>query len=195
MTPRGLHHSSSAPPCRLCQHLVLHLQVPEDTSGVQDHVTQMAPNCRDLYEELEEPREPTRADHLLLELPIHQSILAAADASPTRERTRSTSSRQQVIVRLPALGTSVAVRRSAQFWVAPAMRGTVNLSKPMVTARLSAGPLLIADGIILELLPAAAYVCAADGTIVRYNRKAVELWGRAPSTRNHSSAKRGLRRF
>lgn len=33
------------------------------------------------------------------------------------------------------------------------------------------------DGII-ELLPIAVYVCDADGTIVQYNRRAVELWGR-----------------
>jgi PAS domain S-box-containing protein len=32
----------------------------------------------------------------------------------------------------------------------------------------------------LELLPAAAYVCAVDGSILHYNRRAVELWGRAP---------------
>src|SRR5215211_4951649 len=49
--------------------------------------------------------------------------------------------------------------------------------------RGSAGsePVLEIDDTILELLPAAAYVCAADGTIVRYNRKAAELWGRSPS--------------
>ena len=33
---------------------------------------------------------------------------------------------------------------------------------------------------LLDLLPAAVYVCAADGTIVRFNRRAAELWGRAP---------------
>jgi PAS domain S-box-containing protein len=33
---------------------------------------------------------------------------------------------------------------------------------------------------VLELLPAAVYVCDARGVVVRYNRKAVELWGREP---------------
>ena len=33
---------------------------------------------------------------------------------------------------------------------------------------------------ILEVLPAAVYVCAADGTIVRFNRRAAQLWGREP---------------
>ena len=33
---------------------------------------------------------------------------------------------------------------------------------------------------LLDLLPAAVYVCASDGTIVRFNRRAAELWGRAP---------------
>jgi PAS domain S-box-containing protein len=36
------------------------------------------------------------------------------------------------------------------------------------------------DQTLLEAIPAAVYVCAADGTLVQYNRRAVELWGRAP---------------
>jgi len=36
------------------------------------------------------------------------------------------------------------------------------------------------DG-LLELLPIAVYVCDARGVIVQYNRRAAELWGRAPS--------------
>jgi len=33
---------------------------------------------------------------------------------------------------------------------------------------------------ILDVMPTALYVCAADGTILRYNRQAAELWGRQP---------------
>ena len=33
---------------------------------------------------------------------------------------------------------------------------------------------------LLDLLPAAVYVCAPDGTILRFNRRAADLWGRAP---------------
>ena len=33
---------------------------------------------------------------------------------------------------------------------------------------------------LLELLPAAVYICDAGGVIVRYNRRAAELWGRRP---------------
>lgn len=33
---------------------------------------------------------------------------------------------------------------------------------------------------LLDLIPAAVYVCDRDGIIVRYNRRAAELWGRAP---------------
>jgi PAS domain S-box-containing protein len=36
------------------------------------------------------------------------------------------------------------------------------------------------DG-LFDLLPAAVYVCDRNGAIVRYNRKAAELWGRAPA--------------
>ena len=37
---------------------------------------------------------------------------------------------------------------------------------------------------ILELSPAAIYVCDADGLIVRYNRRAAALWGRSPRIGN-----------
>lgn len=33
---------------------------------------------------------------------------------------------------------------------------------------------------IFDLLPIAIYVCDRDGTILRYNRRAAELWGRTP---------------
>lgn len=36
------------------------------------------------------------------------------------------------------------------------------------------------DDTILELLPVAVYVCDAGGTVVRYNRRAADLWGRTP---------------
>src|SRR5690606_35726841 len=34
--------------------------------------------------------------------------------------------------------------------------------------------------LIMELMPAAVYVCGADGTIEYFNRRAAELWGREP---------------
>jgi signal transduction histidine kinase/CheY-like chemotaxis protein len=33
---------------------------------------------------------------------------------------------------------------------------------------------------LIEILPAAVYVCDADAVVVSYNRRATELWGRAP---------------
>jgi two-component sensor histidine kinase len=36
------------------------------------------------------------------------------------------------------------------------------------------------DQAALDALPDAVYLCAGDGTVVRFNQKAVELWGRAP---------------
>ena len=42
--------------------------------------------------------------------------------------------------------------------------------------------LLAIDPSVLEAIPAAVYICAADGVIVRFNRRAEELWGRAPQT-------------
>ena len=40
--------------------------------------------------------------------------------------------------------------------------------------------LLAIDPAVLEAIPAAVYLCAADGVIVRFNRRATELWGRTP---------------
>src|SRR4029078_5528088 len=37
---------------------------------------------------------------------------------------------------------------------------------------------------VLDALPIGFYVCEASGKIVRVNRKAVELWGRAPRLRD-----------
>lgn len=41
-------------------------------------------------------------------------------------------------------------------------------------------PPAVLDEQLLEALPVAVYVCDLDGVIVRYNKKAVELWGRSP---------------
>jgi PAS domain S-box-containing protein len=49
-------------------------------------------------------------------------------------------------------------------------------AKALVGAAL---PPSLADA-ILEVLPAAVYVCDAAGVVVRYNRKAAELWARQP---------------
>ena len=34
---------------------------------------------------------------------------------------------------------------------------------------------------LIEILPAAVYVCNADAVVVAYNRRAIELWGRTPT--------------
>jgi PAS domain-containing protein len=45
---------------------------------------------------------------------------------------------------------------------------------------LSLEQALRASDEILELLPIATCVCDADGRILQYNERAVELWGRPP---------------
>ena len=51
----------------------------------------------------------------------------------------------------------------------------------LTSAAPSAYDALVAlDPAVLEAIPAAVYICAADGVIVRFNRRAAELWGRAP---------------
>lgn len=44
------------------------------------------------------------------------------------------------------------------------------------------------DQVVLDALPIGVYACDPDGCIVRVNRKAMELWGRAP--RLHDAAER-----
>ena len=40
--------------------------------------------------------------------------------------------------------------------------------------------LIAASPTTLDAIPGAVYICAADGMLVRFNREAVELWGREP---------------
>jgi PAS domain S-box-containing protein len=40
--------------------------------------------------------------------------------------------------------------------------------------------LVALDPAVLEAIPAAVCICAADGAILRFNQRAAELWGRAP---------------
>ena len=42
---------------------------------------------------------------------------------------------------------------------------------------------------LLDLLPAAAYVCDAEGFVRYYNPRAAELWGREPRPANGSAAR------
>ncbi len=39
---------------------------------------------------------------------------------------------------------------------------------------------IVMDQELLEVLPAAVYLCDLDGVVVRYNQRAAELWGRSP---------------
>jgi len=50
----------------------------------------------------------------------------------------------------------------------------------MDDSRREETPLLGSVSTFLELVPAAIYVCDAEGVIQQYNSKAAELWGRAP---------------
>jgi PAS domain S-box-containing protein len=41
-------------------------------------------------------------------------------------------------------------------------------------------PVFELPGVLFDLLPTAIYVCEQDGLVLRYNRRAAELWGRWP---------------
>jgi len=54
-------------------------------------------------------------------------------------------------------------------------------SLPLASSAPSAFESLLGlDQSVLDAIPSAVYVCARDGVLVRYNRWAAELWGRAP---------------
>lgn len=59
------------------------------------------------------------------------------------------------------------------------MPESTKLSPQPVSAALSA-TLRASDG-ILDMLPIATFICDARGTILQYNGRAVEIWGRAPA--------------
>ena len=42
------------------------------------------------------------------------------------------------------------------------------------------------DGRLLDLLPGAVYFCDQEGVLVRWNRRAIELWGREPKASDRS---------
>jgi len=58
--------------------------------------------------------------------------------------------------------------------------GAVTRELPAASSGGGFEALLALDQAVLDALPSAVSVCAADGVIVRYNRRAVELWGRTP---------------
>jgi PAS domain S-box-containing protein len=60
------------------------------------------------------------------------------------------------------------------------MRDDAAEQRPRSVFSLSLEQALRASDEILELLPVATCVCDAAGRIIQYNRRAVELWGRAP---------------
>jgi len=58
------------------------------------------------------------------------------------------------------------------------------------------GAMLRASDGILDLLPIATFICDARGTILQYNRRAVEIWGRAPAPgQSHDKFRENLRSF
>src|SRR5689334_9558963 len=57
----------------------------------------------------------------------------------------------------------------------------VSYSSSFAQAWIGDARLAELDDRVLDLLPVGIYVCAPDATILRYNRRAVELWGRIPA--------------
>ena len=56
------------------------------------------------------------------------------------------------------------------------------------------GAMLQASDGILDMLPVATVICDARGVILQYNRRAVEIWGRAPEPgQSHKDFTRGTR--
>src|ERR1700749_4005517 len=62
----------------------------------------------------------------------------------------------------------------------PPQRARRNVMSNVTPFRKSLHPSPVLDDRLLEVLPAAVYVCDLDGVVVRYNQRAAELWGRSP---------------
>jgi PAS domain-containing protein len=54
------------------------------------------------------------------------------------------------------------------------------------TEAVAADALLHLNGKLLDLLPGAVYFCDAEGVVVRWNRRAADLWGREPNVSNRT---------
>src|SRR6266849_5701701 len=56
--------------------------------------------------------------------------------------------------------------------------------------------MLRASDSILDMLPIATFICDAKGTILQYNHRAAEIWGRAPEAgQTHERFTAGVRFF
>ena len=62
----------------------------------------------------------------------------------------------------------------------PAFAGTVAVPTPVAARAPVLDALSDVDQSVLDAIPLGVYACDAQGRILRVNRKAVELWGRAP---------------
>jgi PAS domain S-box-containing protein len=63
-------------------------------------------------------------------------------------------------------------------------------------ARSALSAILRTSGGVLDLLPIATFICDVKGTILQYNRRAVELWGRPPKPgQTHLEFSEGARFF
>ena len=73
------------------------------------------------------------------------------------------------------------------------MRDSNDGPHPAPAAQALGAMLRASDG-ILDILPVATFVCDARGTILQYNRRAVEIWGEEPRTgQRHEDFTRGAR--
>lgn len=62
-------------------------------------------------------------------------------------------------------------------------------------ARSSFQDLATVSQAVLDAMPTAMYLCAADGTILRHNQRAAELWGRSPRPGEHDERYCGAHRL
>lgn len=60
------------------------------------------------------------------------------------------------------------------------MTSHMQSTSPKAESDASFHPSVMLDDKLLEFVPGAVYVCDLDGVVVRYNRRAGELWGRYP---------------
>ena len=76
------------------------------------------------------------------------------------------------------------------------MLGANDKTRRTQSISLALDSVLRASDGILDMLPIATFVCDAAGTILQYNQRAVQIWGRAPEPgQTHEEFTAGVRYF
>ncbi|MEC5215269.1 diguanylate cyclase (GGDEF)-like protein [Actimicrobium sp. GrIS 1.19] len=123
----------------------------------------------------DDPYFSTHRPKSLLCLPIHRKTEPLGIFYLENRSTSNTFDTER-LARMQSLATSVAASLATIRQLRS--QSQAEQATAQISAALSASEQTMRE--LVEMLPAAVYVCDAQGRIESFNRSAVELWGRAP---------------